>query len=112
MPPPPAEAKAQKQQVKKLEFLKNFILVLSTILLTFLLGIQSLYRIDYYRTSPTYITSSVVNQKDATFPTFTICLDSSESYKDDVAIKHGLVNGWKDYNCGGALKPACPIWTS
>ena len=55
---------------------------------------------------------SVVKQQDATFPTFTICPESSFAYKKDVITKHGYTH-YNDYNCGGKgtsrTKP-CPFW--
>ena len=53
-----------------------------------------------------------MRQQDATFPTFTICPESSFAYKKDVILKHGYTH-YNDYNCGGKgtqRKKPCPFW--
>lgn len=77
-----------------------------------LLIVQSYQRITYFLTVPTYISSSVVRQQEATFPTFTLCADSSIAYDLDALGKHGLTKS--DYTCGskGTGNEKCPVWTS
>lgn len=81
--------------------------------LSVLLIVQSYQRIAYFLTVPTYISSSVVRQQEATFPTFTLCADSSIAYDLDNLAKHGLTKN--DYTCGSkgtAGNENCPVWTS
>lgn len=56
---------------------------------------------------------SVVHQKNATFPVFTICPNNG-AYKNEALKKHGYEKS-EDYNCGsGGIKKNknCPFWTS
>jgi hypothetical protein len=100
-------------KITKLKFLKRFMIVGSTVFLAIMFLAQGYKRIEYYLSKPTYISTSVVKQQEATFPTFTMCPEGGSAYKQEVLSKHGL-NKTSDYNCGskGVVNTNCPFWTS
>ncbi len=56
----------------------------------------------------------MVKQQEATFPTFSMCPESSKAYKKDVIEKHGY-DSFAKYNCrsiANLRKGICPYWTS
>ena len=81
-------------QIKLLGYLKNLVFVLALISLVVLTLVQGIQCVDKYLSSPTYISTEVVDQFEAEFPAMTIC---AGGYKIDVLKQYGY-NKVSEYN--------------
>ena len=103
------ETRKHKRDVRLVFFLRiarKGIQVVALLILIVILLIQTHKCLAKYLSDPTYMSTKIVEQRDAEFPAMTICADSGYSYKEDVLkVRHLLAQFCGSYCVHAYSKP-------